>query len=510
MKGTDGMYLGDMKPKQKQRSSPVRVVILLVLIGFSLYLLALIRRGDIAEPYVPVPTPTRSALSYADEAEELYLQGNLGGAIAIYEYARTLDPNDVRLMIPLVRLLTLTGRLDEAAGLGQQAVEIAPQNARAWAVLGQAYDWSDNLERAAEACVHATELDANYAEGYACLAEVYVDQMRWVEANEAALRALELDDGSVDAHRTYGYVLEVQGNWSGAIEQYQKALEIHPHLAYIHMAIGRNYRALGNFEAGLASFQRAVEIDPTNAEACDQLGWTYFNLGEYQQAAIYLEQATQADPTMGEAFGHLAIALWARRHYEAAIPNFEQALKLELAAARRAATAFVITLETQGGDAFLSPSADVVLRGEFAVPAPGGTTIQATLSPPPLSAGPRDARGSVTLDTVTGKYTLDLEGIPLRTDGRVYMGWFEGLDTLAGDPVHSDPFRATLDGSVQAEFETGLVDAAPIEYYYTLGLAYYYLDQCDKSYPLFEAAMLIDPEDPNAPEGIRLCQVSEE
>jgi superkiller protein 3 len=44
-----------------------------------------------------------------------------------------------------------------------------------------------------------------------------------------------------------------------------------------------------------------------------------------------------------------------------------------------------------------------------------------------------------------------------------------------------------------------------IEYYYTLGLAYFYLDKCNLSMPLFQKALAIDPNEPNAHGGINLC-----
>ena len=59
-------------------------------------------------------------------------------------------------------------------------------------------------------------------------------------------------------------------------------------------------------------------------------------------------------------------------------------------------------------------------------------------------------------------------------------------------------------------FETGWIEGCPLEYFYTLGLAYFYVDECDRAYPLFNAALQIEPEEPNAIEGIRLCRLSEE
>jgi tetratricopeptide (TPR) repeat protein len=503
------MYLGDPRQSKNRRSSPVRVVILLLLIGFSLYLYALIRREDIEPPFVPTPTPTRSALSYASEADELYQQGKVGRAISVYEQAIALDPDNVLIYIPMVRLLTLERRLDEALALGQTAVKIAPENAQAWTALCMAYDWSGEVGKAIEAGQRAIELDPRYAEGFAYLAEAYADASRWAEATEAAKTALELDDRSADVYRNYGYVLEVQGNWSGAIEAYKQALERHPNLAYVHIAIGRNYLALGNYEAALEHFLHAVEIDPDQALANDQVGWTYFGLGEYEQAETYLKRATELDPEFGRAFGHLAINYWSRRNYEAAIPNFERAIRLELTAARQRVPEFYVTIESPDSP-LVQPSAEVLLSGEF-VPASLGDpdVLRATLKPVmPYETGTVPT-GTVTLDSRTGQYAVELGGMPLQSDGGLYIGWFVELKTLSGGSVRTEPLRVRFDGTCRAEGQLTYVDAAPIEYYYTLGLAYYYLDQCEKSYPLFDVAMEIDPEDPNAIEGIRLCQVAE-
>jgi len=508
------MYLEPtIRRKKKRRSSPLRVLLLLMLICAGLYVYITIQQEEIESPFVPTPTPTRSALSYTDEASELYLQGQLTGAIAAYEQAIALEPNNVLLYIPLARLLTLEGQTSEAIRRARQATEIAPENAQAWAILGMAYDWKGDIPEAIEACKRAIELDPTYAEGYAYLAEAYADAARWADANQTIQTALQLDPRSVDAHRNHGYVLEMQGNYWGAVEAYEQALEIHPNLAYIHIAVGKNHRALYNLDAALSSFQRAIELEPGNAQAHYELGWTYLiNLGDYEQAEIYLKQATEADPQLGRAFGGLAITYWSRRNYEDAIPNFERAIKLECSAARRRAKSFYITIEEPNSEN-PGPSLDVVMRGDFA---PTSTddpnTLRATLTPTELADAETwgHARGAVTFDTQRGKYTVELEGLPWPGNDRVYIGWFEGVNALSGDPLSTGALQLQADRSVKAELEATWVEAPPIEYFYTLGLAYFYLAECEKSYPLFDAALQIDPEETNALEGIRLCQQTEE
>jgi tetratricopeptide (TPR) repeat protein len=500
------MYLRERR--RRRSSSAIRVLFLLLLISAGIYVYAMIRQEQIRSPFIPTdvpPTPTRSALSYAMEAESAYQQGRLAEATALYEQAVALEPDNVLFYIPLVRLLAIRGRTVEAVRLGQQATGMAPENARAWAVLGMAYDWNGDVPEAIDACKKAIELDPTSAEAYSYLAEAYADAGRWFEATDAAQTALRLDDWNVDVRRNYGYVLERQGNYWMAVAEYEKALEIHPNLAYIHITVGRNYRdGLGNYEKAIEHFRRAAEIEPENAQALSELGWTYHQAGEYERAQTYLKQATEVDPRYALAFGRLGINYYARRNYEEAIPNFERAIELSCIAARRRAETFYVTLENQGGE-ISSPSPDVMLRGDFVAVADNQDVLRATLAPRRNEAAWADARGVVTLDVLTGRYTLELTGLPRPRSDQVYVGWFEGVRALSGLPLSTGPLTVSGDGSVEAQLETGWVKGPRIEYFYTLGLAYFYMAQCEKSYPLFDAALQIDPDEYNALEGIRLC-----
>jgi len=442
------------------------------------------------------------------EAKGLYLQGDLKGAIAAYEHAIRLDPDDVNLYVPLVRLLTLEGRAKEAIKLGQEAVELAPNSGQAWAALGMAYDWDGQVPEAIDACQRAVELDPAYAEAYAYLAEAYADAGRWGEALEAAQTALDLDPHSVDAHRDYGYVLEAMGNWSGAVEAYRQALEIHPSLAYVYMDMGRNYQALADTANAIEAFRRAAELDPDRAEALDQLGWTYASIQEYERAQAYLEQAIEVDPEYAPPYGHLAYTFWTRRNYESAIPNYEKAIQLAYRASRRDARGFYVTVEVAQDD-YAYPSPDTVLEGELEWADRDEIRLSATLRPADPSGQWRNASGRLVLNTATGEYTLTLERMPPLPADQVYVGWFEGLDRLNSLPLHTGPLRVGTDGALQVRLTAEPVDGPRIEHLYTLGLCYFYMARCEHAYPLFEAALQIDPEEVNALEGIRLCQEAE-
>jgi tetratricopeptide (TPR) repeat protein len=366
------------------------------------------------------------------------------------------------------------------------------------------YDWHGEVAQAITACQRAIELAPDCADAYAYLAEAYADDQNWAKATETAETALALDDQSVDVHRNYGYVMEVQGNYTRAVEAYRRALAIHPELAYLHIAVGKNYMALGNYDAAMESFEKAAEVDPGSAQALYRLGRAYYDRGEPQKAQEYLKTATEVDPRFGPAFGYLAFTYWSRRNYEDAIPNLQRAIMLDAWSARRQARGFLVSLENPQEE-MTSPSSDVVMNGVFAPVSMEDTdTLQASLTPSAEGEIWQDARGSVTMDTQTGLYTVTLEAMPATRYDQAYVGWFEGVRTLSGDSLSTGPL-ALDDGTLQASFEATWVQGLRIDYFYILGLAHYFLDECDKAYPLFNAALQIDPEDENALRGIQLC-----
>ncbi len=501
------MYLSSRR--RRRRSNPWRVLFLLLLIGAALYAYTRVQHQEVENPFEPTPTPTRSAQSYQSEADGLYWEGDLRGAIAAYEQAIRLAPSDGALHAALVRLLVLDGRPLEAVRRGEQAVAADPNSAPAWASLCMAYDWVGWIEDALEACDRAIVLNPAYAEAYAYQAETYMDNGQWNPALESAQTAQKLDPRSADALRAYGYVLEMMGNYSGAIEWYQKALEIHPKLAYLYLDIGRNRQALVDTPGAIAAFRKAVELAPHRADALSQLGWAYFAVEEYAEARRYLEQAIRADPEYAPAYGRLATVYWTMRNYESAIPNFEKAIEMAYRASRRATRAFYVTVEPIQAEYVYPTLSRKVLEGRVRPADTAMVHLTAVLTPTEPSSAWAEARGQLTLNAATGEATVSLENMPDPPIGHTYVGWFSGLRTLRNYTFNTGSLPLPSDRRITVTLKAEPVRGPRIEYYYMLGLCYFYMAQCEKSYPLFEAALQIDPKDENALKGIRLCQEAE-
>ena len=88
----------------KKRSNIYLVLILLVLIAGTIAVLRSYMQGNIAAPFLPTATPTRTTNSFVMEANTHFLAGNLDKAIIAYQQAAILDPNDISILTRLAQV----------------------------------------------------------------------------------------------------------------------------------------------------------------------------------------------------------------------------------------------------------------------------------------------------------------------------------------------------------------------------------------------------------------------
>ncbi len=444
----------------------------------------------------PFPTPTPSSVALAAAADDAYWQGRLEEAVADYEAALDLEPEQAELYAQAARLAIFAGRPQRGLQLAREATALAPDNAFAWAVMGMAYDWLGFPEEAIRNTQKAIDLDPTLAQAHAYLAEAYVDAGNWIAANDEIETALELDGSNVDVLRNHGYVLEVQGNYTGAIAAYRQALAQHVPLPHIYLALARNQEALGLYQKALQTYEEALQRLPDDPAILDAIGWAYLLQGDYGQAEKMLLHALEVAPDNWKADGHLGTLYFQRRNYEDAIPAFQQAIRLGEAAQRSRTLSLRLTRESLPmGD---EPTGETIAEGSFTFPRDNRSPLRAVLQG-------EKATGIARLDPLDGHYAIAVEGLEPLPPNSGYVLWFDGLLTPERGPVHSEALMPDAEGHLSYNGVTGPVKGPPIEFYYTDALCYYFLDQCDKAEPYIQVALRIDPEDANALETARLC-----
>jgi len=212
------MYLGERNRRRKSRSSPVRVVILLILIGLSLYVYALVRREEAESSTSLTPTPTRSALSYATEAQELYMRGELEPSMKIMRAALKVNAESEDLYFGAALALERAGNWKEANALLVHFLEKHPDNGPAHNFIGYT------------TVLHSKDLRT---------AERYIR------------RALMLDPGHGYIIDSLGWLLFKQGKLASARRLLRMAIRLSPreaevlaHLAEVNVSLHNDTRAV--------------------------------------------------------------------------------------------------------------------------------------------------------------------------------------------------------------------------------------------------------------------------
>lgn len=345
--------------RQKPRNDPYRVLILLALLLAALFVLREFRLGAIEAPFQSTPTPTRSVVSFEQEAETYFQIGDLNKAIDSYKRAIEVQPQNPQLYAELARIQTYSSslltttegrrtRLQDALDSIDKAIELAPEDSTAHAVRAFVLDWNANpllagdkvasiLVQAEQEAVTAINLDNQNTLALVYYAEILVDQQKWNQAEQYIQQALNRDSTLMDVHRVMGYVLESTRQYRLAIEEYQKALEIAPNMPLLWLQIGYNYRALANpsvpaqFEPALEAFQKVVEINDRlgiqDPVPYTQIAKTYAQMGEGLVASRNARKALQLGPTNPDMYGQLGVIYFQARNYEGAIPAFQCALE---------------------------------------------------------------------------------------------------------------------------------------------------------------------------------------
>lgn len=345
--------------RKKKHSDPYRVLILLALLLVALFMLREYRTGEVEPLFMATATPTRTVISFEEEAETYFQVGDLNKAIESYQKAIAVQPDNALLYAEMARIQTYSSsmimsvderrqRLADALATIDRAVELAPEDSTVHAVRAFVLDWNSSsliagdqsttiLLQAEQEAVTAINLDNQNTLALAYYAEILVDQQKWNQAEQYIQQAMERDSTLMDVHRVMGYVLESTQRYSDAIEEYRKALEIAPNMPFLWLQIGYNYRVLANpsvpaqFDPALEAFSKVVEINERlgirDSVPYTQIAKTYAQMGEGLVSSRNALKALQINPTQADLYGQLGVIYFQARNYEGAIPAFQCALE---------------------------------------------------------------------------------------------------------------------------------------------------------------------------------------
>jgi len=242
----------------------------------------------------PVATPTPSASEHVDLGIERLDQGQLDEAIAEFEGAIQLDPEDAVAHYNLGLAYHGQGQLDEAVAEYQEAIRLNPDLSDAHTNLGAAYTDQGQADKAI----------AEYTE------------------------AIRLNPDDDSAHHNLGLVYAEQGKADEAIAEYQEAIRINPNKADAHYNLGRVYYRVDMLDEAIVEWKEAIRIDPEDSMTHNNLGRAYFDQGRADEAVVELTEAIRLDPENYRGHFNLGLAYRDQGRADEAIAEFEAYLQL--------------------------------------------------------------------------------------------------------------------------------------------------------------------------------------
>ncbi len=331
------MYLRGSKwsmNRRSKRSNPWLIAILVVIIGFMVYLNIYII-PTVPPPFVPTPTPTRSPQSFTEEAEVYMSEGRIGMAKEAYQAAIKADPQDVANYLTLAKLQIYSGEYEAARVNAENALLLNKNLPSAFSILAWAKGFMGEYLEAEADLKSALELDPNNALAHAIYAYVLAlrvandaGELGTVDlAIEESRLALEADPQLMEARWARGYVLEITSNYEEAVQQLKAAIDLNDNIAELHLALGRNYLAVEEYDQAVFEFTKAYSLNPTDPLPNWYISRVYARIGEFAKAVQYAEQAVNDAPTDPYMHGNMGSMYYRDLQYNQAIKYLELAVR---------------------------------------------------------------------------------------------------------------------------------------------------------------------------------------
>jgi tetratricopeptide (TPR) repeat protein len=214
---------------------------------------------------------------------DYFQQGQVDDAIAQYQRAMAIQPNDAQAHYNLGLVYFRQGWMDEAIAQYQTALAIQPDYANAHNNLGLIYSRLGRMDEAIAQYQTALTITPNVADVHYNLGNALLRRGRTDDAIAQYQKALVIDPDDAKARSNLGGALLQQGRMDEAITQYQTVLAITPDPADAHYNLGNALLQRGRMDEAIAQYQTALAIQPDHLEVQNGLAWV---LATCQQASL--------------------------------------------------------------------------------------------------------------------------------------------------------------------------------------------------------------------------------
>lgn len=282
-------------------------------------------------------------------------------ALAHFQKAAELEPDNVAYNADLARALLADGDAAAAVLYFRRATEAAPEDAALWTERGQAHlalhDYAPALEAFARAITlapnnlaaqlgaakvnlalgnlhlalnqaeNAVRADPESAEALLCLANVQAARGQAAEAEAGYEEAAERAADPAPALLALAKLHLSQGRAAAAVDALQRAARANPNWDEAIGALGDAYAAAGDPAMAIQAYREANRLAPRAPQHLLKLGRTLRTQGQLDQAIAHLLQARDLAPQNDETLREIGLVFEQRRQFDRALEMYQLAIK---------------------------------------------------------------------------------------------------------------------------------------------------------------------------------------
>lgn len=230
--------------------------------------------------------------AYASRAHLYAVAGDTVMALADFNQAIRINPDDEDVYEAFGQILYELKRYDEADAIYRRIVSINPTSVMGYMGIGRNAYAMGNYEEAIRQYDNVIKMYDDYSSGYAFRAESYLKLGKYIEAIDDITKSLSIDNDAKAHH----YLFEFPNNQITLIVTKLKGMAVkNPHDAEWWYYIGQLYNSKKMYPEAIEAVRKAYDIDAHPA-FLEMIADCCRELGDYAQALETISQAQQMCP----------------------------------------------------------------------------------------------------------------------------------------------------------------------------------------------------------------------
>jgi protein O-GlcNAc transferase len=265
---------------------------------------------------------------HAVRARVLTALGSADNAVAAWQKALSLHPDDAAGHAALGVLLSRQGKNDQAIAAFRAAVKLKGDDHSAWYNLAVLLLAAHELEEAAVACRRSLDLQPDRPQTWNTLGSILRAQGNNEQAADAFRRAITFQPDYVEAYCNLAMSLRELNRSDEAFGAASRAVALRPDYGPAQTTLATLLNDRGQTEAALAACRRALELGPERPEDYNNLAILLGELGRADESIELCQKVLATNPGFADAWKSLGSALRARDRFDEAIAAYRKALDL--------------------------------------------------------------------------------------------------------------------------------------------------------------------------------------